>query len=616
MKQLPLGAALLALLASPIAAHAARYTYHGELMDGDTPAHGAYDLRLRAFAQPGATRAMAEPTELPGVTVSEGRFSVEVDLPEDADGTTWMEVAVRKAGSGEAYIVLGDPQALAKGSASCPGAWALDGNSSVPAGSFLGPVDPAAVLELKANGRRVALLDSTLDPGFFDAPKVVLGSSANTATGIGATVSGGGATHDGDTNFPEPSPGSRNSASGNFATVAGGNANTASGGRSAIGGGSNNTAAGFWSHVGGGERNQTAGSRAAVGGGGDNSASGPYSTLGGGEQNTVTAEYATVAGGNFNIATGEASTIAGGSFNRAVGVGSMVGGGGSNCAGGSFSWAGGAGASVRTPSGTAANVDCGANSSDGNGDEGTFVWGGTAGITSTGGNQFLVSANGGVGINTATKPDGIAAIDSELTITSNTARPDTNVDIALYPRNSSYGFLVGTQGTQQSDTQFFLTQTDGVANFFTRFLISASGTTLVQGGAVGSLSDARLKKNITPIERPLDTLLALHGHTFEYIDPKASMSAPGPRMGFIAQDVQKILPGWVSPARDGFLGVSTIGFEALAVEAIRDLKTESDLRIEALERDKVDADLRVLALQAELDAVLRRLERLESRQER
>ena len=76
----PLALALaLGLCVAP--AYAAKYTYHGDLMDGDAPAEGAYDLRVRAFAQPGATKALAEPTELPGVKISAGGFSVELDLP-------------------------------------------------------------------------------------------------------------------------------------------------------------------------------------------------------------------------------------------------------------------------------------------------------------------------------------------------------------------------------------------------------------------------------------------------------------------------------------------------------------------------------------------------------
>lgn len=80
--------ALAAALALPLSAQAAKYTYHGDLMDGDAPAEGTYDLRVRAFAQPGSSKALAKPTELPRVKLNEGRFSVELELPEDADGTT------------------------------------------------------------------------------------------------------------------------------------------------------------------------------------------------------------------------------------------------------------------------------------------------------------------------------------------------------------------------------------------------------------------------------------------------------------------------------------------------------------------------------------------------
>ena len=72
---------------------------------------------------------------------------------------------------------------------------------------------------------------------------------------------------------------------------------------------------------------------------------------------------------------------------------------------------------------------------------------------------------------------------------------------------------------------------------------------------------------------------------YEYIDPAKAMSAPGLRMGFVAQEVQTVLPSWVKPTgNDGYLAVTPIGFEALTVEAIRDLKAESDVRADSLEK--------------------------------
>ncbi len=161
MKHLPLAAALAALCLS-FSAHPARFTYHGELMDGDAPAEGAYDLRVRSFAHPGAKAPLGEATELPGVAFSEGRFAVELDLPDAPDGDTFVEVAVRRAGSGEHYEVLGQPQATPKANSTCPGAWALDGNSGAPAGSFLGHVESRSLYLSAPSGVAVNSTTATL----------------------------------------------------------------------------------------------------------------------------------------------------------------------------------------------------------------------------------------------------------------------------------------------------------------------------------------------------------------------------------------------------------------------------------------------------------------------
>lgn len=607
----PLVLALAAALALPLAAQAAKFTYHGDLMDGDAPAEGAYDLRVRAFAQPGASKALAEPTELPGVTLNEGRFSVELDLPEDADGTTWLEVAVRKAGSSDPFEKLGDPQPISKANSTCPGAWALDGNSGMPAGSFLGTVDANAVLELKAGDRRaVRIVPAGNSISWGDAPNIALGSSGNVAGGVGivgATVSGGGAILG-----PDEEPCAidcTNRATGPFSTIGGGQGNQA---RSAS------------VTIAGGYFNQASETASTVGGGQGNVASGPYSTVAGGGGNEAEAFNSNIAGGSSNLATGAASAVGGGSENVAAGLHSLVPGGEHNCAGGAWSWAGGRDAKVRPgadPSTLLTACDgLLSYSADADGDEGTFVWADfRSGIpfVSTGPNQFLVRSAGGVAFNGTPANAGF-----ELSVFGND--PDSGfVEVLLTPKPSLNGntgesieFGAGRGGAGNNDASFRITQRNALGGFVQTLTIGSDGVTNVKNGAVGNVSDARLKKNIGGIQQPLDTLLALRGHVFEYIDPAKSMNTPGPRMGFIAQEVQQTLPNWVTPHDNGYLQVSTIGFEALAVEAIRDLKTESDLRIEALESEKVDSDLRVKALEAQLSAVLRRLDRIKSRRER
>ena len=254
---------------------------------------------------------------------------------------------------------------------------------------------------------------------------------------------------------------------------------------------------------------------------------------------------------------------------------------------------------------------CAPSSGDHDGDQGTFVWADNSlgpfdAFTSTGPNQFLVRAAGGVGINTTTFGNAVDLRLSELVIRN----PDAggNVDLTLINQtNRGYGLAV-VPGAGGAAGEFYISETDASTpsvGFTNRFRIDAAGTTFVQGGAVANLSDARLKKNIASIAHPLETLLALQGQMFEYRDPAKSMNAPGPRMGFVAQQVQEAIPSWVAPTgADGYLAVTPVGFEALAVEAIRDLKTESDLRIEALERENA-------ALRATLDEVLQRLQRID-----
>jgi hypothetical protein len=81
------------------------------------------------------------------------------------------------------------------------------------------------------------------------------------------------------------------------------------------------------------------------------------------------------------------------------------------------------------------------------------------------------------------------------------------------------------------------------------------------------------------LEQALARLLQLHGVTFEYKDPKAIHELPGQQTGMIAQEVEKVFPEWVETAPDGMRRLSIRGFEALTVEALRELRAEKDEEI-------------------------------------
>lgn len=95
------------------------------------------------------------------------------------------------------------------------------------------------------------------------------------------------------------------------------------------------------------------------------------------------------------------------------------------------------------------------------------------------------------------------------------------------------------------------------------------------GGAWTATSDLRLKKNIEPMKAPLDRLLRLRGVAFEWREPEKQGNLTGVQMGLVAQEVEEVFPEWVSSNDDGYKVVTIRGFEALAIEALRELKTEN-----------------------------------------
>jgi hypothetical protein len=108
------------------------------------------------------------------------------------------------------------------------------------------------------------------------------------------------------------------------------------------------------------------------------------------------------------------------------------------------------------------------------------------------------------------------------------------------------------------------------------------------GGSWSVFSDLRLKKNVEPLTGALDRLLQLRPVTFEYKDPQSIHEAPGVQIGMIAQEVEKVFPDWVDTAPNGMKRLSIHGFEALTVQALRELRAEKETRIATLERQNTE----------------------------
>ena len=168
---------------------------------------------------------------------------------------------------------------------------------------------------------------------------------------------------------------------------------------------------------------------------------------------------------------------------------------------------------------------------------------------------------------------------------------------------------------------FFLTST-GYANKVIAYYNPSASTNFVFNtnllvNGISVTSDARLKDNIQSIENPLDFLSQINGVSYTYrlsevqkaqepeeskfsnttnmyvssttnvevsiketeysqiqqqINQKEEADADRKRIGFLAQDVQKILPELVQENQDGSLSIDYIGFIPLIVESIKEMQ--------------------------------------------
>jgi len=168
--------------------------------------------------------------------------------------------------------------------------------------------------------------------------------------------------------------------------------------------------------------------------------------------------------------------------------------------------------------------------------------------------------------------------------------------------NANGGVSMGTYSPSvpNGDTLVAGNLTVGTNSPSTIFKLNVGGTAgKAGGGSWAVFSDKRLKKNITSMTGSLDMISALRPVNFEYTAKDHFSYTPGVQSGFIAQEVQKVIPQWVNTADDGYFYLDQVGYEALIVDAIQELRDEKDAEI-------AKKDQEIQQLQARLD----RLERM------
>lgn len=479
-----------------------------------------------------------------------------------------LSLAVAPSGITSALVADGS---LASGDVDQNGIWIAGGNTFATTLAKRLGTNNAAALELEAGGLRALRIepDST-------SPNLIGGHSTNAVTvGVrGATIAGGGVFDDPAfiLDGPNEVTDAYGSIGGGYANIAGDNA------------GSQNDAA-----------------FATVAGGLDNDARATYASIGGGEQGRVLGAGGTVSGGRSNTALGGSASVAGGSSNFAAGFISTVSGGDLNCAGGDRSWVGGRRAKTRIDnSGASVTGGCVgvANSADSTGDEGSFVWADNtdADFVSSGPNQFLVRAAGGVAFNSNAISDGI----TDLVVAPRSAG-DPDVDVQLRTRNGQTASIYLTDSGDSMNFSNAASFNYGTGQIAGRFINTGTGAYLSSGGVWTDVSTRTVKHGFAAIDpmAVLNKVLSLPITTWRYDSQPDAL-----HMGPMAEDFYAAFG--LGESERALAGVDRDGVALAAIQGLHKQlatrTTQQSRQIDTLKAENADLRARLERLERALQA--------------
>lgn len=585
------------------------FTYQGNVRLAGEPLNASADFQFTLWDAATLGNQIGAMAAVSNVVVEEGLFTASIDFGAAAFGgqARWIEIAVRSpAGSGP-FTTLSPRQALtaAPYALHALNNWSRTGNPGTnPATQFLGTTDNQPLV-LKVNNRR-AMQYQYVTGGFYQSINT-LGGADNNVIGagvVGATIAGGGGTV-GDLGAPVS-----NEVLWDFGTVGGGLENTSGDFATTVAGGHRNTASDRAATVAGGEENDASGLSSTVAGGYNNTASGGRSTVAGGYNNTASGTYSTVAGGVDNAASGD-NSFAAGTQAKATHVGTFVWADDSTSSDFASTGTnqfliralGGVGIGTNAPTNrlsVAGNADFSGNVGVGTNAPtnrlsvaGTADFSGNLGVgTNTPTNRLSVAGNADFGGNVGV---GTSAPTVRLHIRSE--GPVLNVEGAshAYVQYFPYGAVSGRKAFMgfpgAGGTEF--TISNEIAGGF----LNLSATNVRVVGNFINNSDARDKRDVRGIDDALTIVEQLRGVRYRWNECSIGGEAlpTGEQLGFLAQDVEHVLPEAVATSDDGRKGVSYVSLVPVLVEAIKQQQARFDAAL-------AERDAELAALRAEKDA--------------
>lgn len=226
--------------------------------------------------------------------------------------------------------------------------------------------------------------------------------------------------------------------------------------------------------------------------------------------------------------------------------------------------------------------------------------------------RIRVNANGGVSLggNSTIVGAGDTYVAGKLGVGDNQpfARLDVDSDPGEWPLSVQADGNLAMIVEENGNVEILESLSINTISLVHSFELAVDGLAAKPGGGGWSVfSDQRLKKNITPMFGSLDTIAALRPVNFEYTDKNHFSYVEGVQHGFIAQEVQQVMPQWVRENTDGYLYLDQVGFEALVVDAIQELRAENTNQIQALRAENTRQQREIEEMRVMMKQMMQRL---------
>lgn len=187
--------------------------------------------------------------------------------------------------------------------------------------------------------------------------------------------------------------------------------------------------------------------------------------------------------------------------------------------------------------------------------------------------KMMIDENGNVGIGTLNPAFSLDVVSTTNTGTSYAGRFN-NTSTTSTNRRGVYGYITGTGGGQNlgvygaatggSSANYGVYGSGSTAGGGTAYGVYCSGN-MAYTGTITDVSDIKFKKNIQDLDKGLEAIIALHPVSYDYkMDEYGFMGfEEGEQMGFVAQEVQLVIPSLVldavhpsAPVEEGGTGES------------------------------------------------------------